>query len=118
MPLYEYECAKCSQVTEIIQKFSDPPLKECPECKGSVRRLMSKTSFRLKGTGWYETDYKKKPAPETAPKEEKAKSAAPETAPKEEKAKSTTSETAPKEEKAKSTTSETKPAKPKKPETP
>ncbi|MBY0370180.1 zinc ribbon domain-containing protein [bacterium] len=59
MPLYEYECAKCKKVLEVIQKFSDAPLTQCPECQSPVQRLMSKTSFQLKGTGWYATDYKK-----------------------------------------------------------
>lgn len=59
MPIYEYECAKCHKTTEAIQKFSDLPLTTCPECGGSLTRLVSRTSFQLKGTGWYATDYKK-----------------------------------------------------------
>jgi putative FmdB family regulatory protein len=57
MPLYEYQCTKCSKVHEIIQKFSDAPLAACPECGGDVKKLISNTSFVLKGTGWYVTDY-------------------------------------------------------------
>jgi putative FmdB family regulatory protein len=63
MPLYEYECAKCKKVTEIIQKFSDAPLTQCPGCKGPVAKLLSRTSFQLKGGGWYASDYKKPGAP-------------------------------------------------------
>lgn len=62
MPLYEYECPKCTKVHEVIQKFSDAPLTECPECQGPVQKLMSSTSFALKGSGWYTTDYKRKGA--------------------------------------------------------
>jgi putative FmdB family regulatory protein len=59
MPLYEYECLKCKQVHEIMQKFSDAPATECPRCQGPVQKLFSQSSFALKGTGWYTTDYKK-----------------------------------------------------------
>lgn len=59
MPLYEYGCESCNQVHEVMQKFSDQPLAECPSCQGPVRKLMSRSSFALKGTGWYSTDYKK-----------------------------------------------------------
>lgn len=61
MPIYEYHCPKCDKTSEIMQKFSDPPLDSCTECGGPVIRLVSKTSFQLKGTGWYQTDYKKNP---------------------------------------------------------
>lgn len=60
MPLYEYACDKCQKTFEVTQGFSDPPLKECPECKGPVQKLMSLGGFALKGSGWYTTDYKKK----------------------------------------------------------
>jgi len=59
MPLYEYQCTTCSKVTEIIQKFSDTPLAECPECQGPLTKLMSMNSFALKGGGWYTSDYKR-----------------------------------------------------------
>lgn len=59
MPLYEYECPACDRVYEVMQKFSDAPLAECPTCKGPIRKLMSLSSFALKGSGWYTTDYKK-----------------------------------------------------------
>ncbi|MBI4514910.1 MAG: zinc ribbon domain-containing protein [Deltaproteobacteria bacterium] len=59
MPIYEYGCPKCGHF-ELVQKFSDPALKRCPTCKGKVAKLMSNTSFQLKGTGWYATDYARK----------------------------------------------------------
>ena len=62
MPIYEYECSKCRQITEALQKFSDPPLKDCPHCSGMLKRLMSINSFHLKGSGWYVTDYAGKKA--------------------------------------------------------
>lgn len=57
MPIYEYECLKCGKNREIMQKFSDPPLTSCPECGGKMKKLISNTSFVLKGGGWYVTDY-------------------------------------------------------------
>ena len=57
MPLYEYECTKCHHRFEVIQKFSDPPKTECPECKGPVKKLLSAPAIQFKGTGWYVTDY-------------------------------------------------------------
>ena len=63
MPIYEYECVKCHQTTEALQKFSDPPLTDCPHCNGRLKKLMSLNSFHLKGSGWYVTDYAgKKPS--------------------------------------------------------
>ena len=59
MPLYEFECASCKKTHEVMQKFSDPPLEKCPDCGGPVSKLMSRTSFALKGAGWYTTDYKR-----------------------------------------------------------
>ena len=58
MPIYEYECEKCGEF-EQMQRITDPPLARCPTCKRKVRRLISSTSFQLKGTGWYVTDYAK-----------------------------------------------------------
>ena len=59
MPIYEYGCGKCSHVFEKLQKVSDQPLRTCPQCGAdALSKLVSKTSFRLKGTGWYETDFK------------------------------------------------------------
>lgn len=57
MPVYEYECTKCGHNFEIIQKFNDAPLTMCSSCGGSLKKLISNTSFVLKGTGWYVTDY-------------------------------------------------------------
>ncbi|MCF8115820.1 MAG: zinc ribbon domain-containing protein [Desulfarculaceae bacterium] len=67
MPVYEYECAKCNQVSEALQKVSDPPLKKCPHCGGKVKKIMSLNSFQLKGGGWYVTDYKGKNSSVAAP---------------------------------------------------
>jgi putative FmdB family regulatory protein len=59
MPIYEYRCENCGRTTESLQKVSDPPLEECPHChRPALRRLVSATVFRLKGKGWYETDFK------------------------------------------------------------
>ena len=74
MPIYEYQCASCHKVHEVLQKFSDAPLAACPECDSPVEKLMSMSSFALKGTGWYTTDYKKKSASEVKPESEKAES--------------------------------------------
>ena len=57
MPIYEYECTRCGQIEEAIQKFSDRPLTKCTKCSGKLHRLISHSSFHLKGTGWYATDY-------------------------------------------------------------
>ena len=59
MPIYEYQCDKCHHHLEALQKLSDKPLRECPECgKHALRRLVSAPRFRLAGSGWYETDFK------------------------------------------------------------
>ena len=59
MPIYDYKCSKCGHQVEIIQKISDKPIKMCPKCgKSSFKKLISAPSFRLKGGGWYETDFK------------------------------------------------------------
>ena len=60
MPLYEYLCKKCGNRFEKIQRFSDPEIKECPQCSGEVERLLSAPAVQFKGTGWYVTDYAKK----------------------------------------------------------
>ena len=56
MPIYEYDCPKCGEF-EITQRITEDPLKKCPTCKSKVRKLISNTSFQLKGSGWYVTDY-------------------------------------------------------------
>lgn len=59
MPFYEYECTDCRYYAEVLQKISDAPLKKCPSCgKNSFKKLVSAPVFRLKGSGWYETDFK------------------------------------------------------------
>jgi putative FmdB family regulatory protein len=59
MPIYEYRCKACDHETEALQKMSDKPLRKCPECgRMQLQRLISAPSFRLKGAGWYETDFK------------------------------------------------------------
>ena len=59
MPIYEYICQQCDHHLEALQKLSDEPLKFCPECgEASLRKQVSAAAFRLKGTGWYETDFK------------------------------------------------------------
>jgi putative FmdB family regulatory protein len=59
MPFYEYQCKNCGHELEAMQKVSDPPIKKCPHCgKSQMQRLMSAPVFRLKGGGWYETDFK------------------------------------------------------------
>lgn len=62
MPIYEYHCNRCGHNFEAMQRIGEDPVKLCPECNGEeVNRLISATSFRLKGTGWYATDFKDKP---------------------------------------------------------
>lgn len=59
MPIYEYQCAACGHHLEALQKMTEAPLRKCPECgKSQLRRLVSASQFRLKGGGWYETDFK------------------------------------------------------------
>ena len=71
MPIYEYKCQKCGNQFEVFQGISDPEVKSCKFCKGKVQKLVSLSSFSLKGSGWYVTDYKGKKPPVTA-KAEKA----------------------------------------------
>lgn len=59
MPIYEYRCDSCGHELEKLQRMSDEPLTECPECKQpALKKLISAAGFRLKGSGWYETDFK------------------------------------------------------------
>lgn len=67
MPLYEYQCDACEERFERIQKFSDPPVDVCPSCGGTVKKLLSSPAIQFKGSGWYITDYAKKPASDTKP---------------------------------------------------
>ena len=73
MPAYEYECKDCGGHFEEIQKFSDDPLTKCEECGGRLEKMISLSSFHLKGTGWYKTDYAKPEAKPEAKGEKKAK---------------------------------------------
>jgi putative FmdB family regulatory protein len=57
MPLYEYQCASCGDIFEVMQKFSDAPLTQHEKCGGAVERLLSAPALQFKGTGWYITDY-------------------------------------------------------------
>ncbi|TKB06711.1 FmdB family zinc ribbon protein [Desulforhopalus sp. IMCC35007] len=57
MPVYEYECKTCEKVFEVQQKMADAPLTKCPECDGPITKLMSMSSFQLKGGGWYADGY-------------------------------------------------------------
>jgi putative FmdB family regulatory protein len=94
MPFYEYECPKCGYHDEVLQKISDKPLTKCPSChKPGLRKLMSAPVFRLKGSGWYETDFKsdkenkrnlagsEKEEPKAEPKTETKPEAKPESKP-------------------------------------
>lgn len=81
MPIYEYACKKCQHTLDALQKMNDEPLLECPECGApELRRLISAPRFRLKGAGWYETDFKKDnqrnvhKSDDDAPKKDKADS--------------------------------------------
>ena len=63
MPIYEYKCSKCGEIFEAFQKINDQPLTKCKYCQGRVEKLISHSSFQLKGAGWYLTDYAKKSVP-------------------------------------------------------
>ncbi len=82
MPLYEYRCEKCGEISETIQKFSDPPLSTCEACGGKLERLLSPSAIQFKGSGWYVNDYGKKNdqgarARESSPKTEKKEAGGP-----------------------------------------
>jgi putative FmdB family regulatory protein len=92
VPLYEYQCKKCKHRFEKIRKFSDPPLRKCPECGGPVEQLLHAPAVQFKGTGWYVTDYagkkpgeggggsdKKDEKPAAKEKDKESKSKKPET---------------------------------------
>ena len=64
MPLYEYRCESCDRTIEVIQSFADKPLRKCEACGGKLRKLVSRSGFVLKGSGWYASDYK--PAPSSS----------------------------------------------------
>jgi putative FmdB family regulatory protein len=60
MPIYEYQCKKCRETTEVLQKAKDKPLEKCPKCGGPVVKRISSPAIQFKGSGWYVTDYAKK----------------------------------------------------------
>ena len=73
MPIYDYKCPKCGEF-EVTQRITENALKKCPTCKSKVERQLSRTSFILKGTGWYVTDYAKKSGGDAAAKADTGKS--------------------------------------------
>lgn len=76
MPIYEYKCTACGKQLEAFQKISEEPLIECPTChKNTLNKLISATSFQLKGTGWYATDFRDKGKPKMTDNTEAPKSA-------------------------------------------
>ncbi len=60
MPIYEYQCTQCGKIEEAFQKISDAPLTTCKHCSGKLHKLISQSTFHLKGSGWYVTDYARK----------------------------------------------------------
>jgi putative FmdB family regulatory protein len=72
MPLYEYQCKQCAKRVEIIQRSSDPPYTHCPKCGGQMRKLISSPAIQFKGSGFYKTDYARKPAGSAESKNEKS----------------------------------------------
>ncbi len=73
MPLYEYRCEKCEEISETIQKFSDSPLTTCESCGGKLDRLLSASAIQFKGSGWYVNDYGNKNGESSEPRESSAK---------------------------------------------
>ena len=69
MPIYEYKCNKCG-VVEVMQRITEAPIRKCPNCKSKVERMVSRSSFVLKGTGWYATDYANKGKDRAPPSED------------------------------------------------
>lgn len=70
MPIYEYECDKCGSIFEKFQTFSEKPLVKCDQCSGKLHKIISQSTFHLKGNGWYVTDYagkSQKPSPDKSP---------------------------------------------------
>ena len=72
MPVYEFECLNCHEITEAMQKFSDKPLETCEACGGKLQKIISRSAFVLKGEGWFNSGYQK-PSPQatSSPKESK-----------------------------------------------
>ena len=101
MPLYEYKCKKCKHKFEKIRKFSDPPIKKCPECGGPVEKLLHAPAVQFKGTGWYVTDYAGKNKMETSKTESSSGSEKKESTGKEDGAKSKDKDSSPKKSESK-----------------
>jgi len=80
MPLYEYQCKKCGERTEVLHKTKDKPLEKCPKCGGAVVKLVSSPAIQFKGNGWYVTDYAKKSSAAAGSKRESRAESKPETA--------------------------------------
>lgn len=83
MPIYEYKCEQCGQIEEVLQKISEDPLTTCGHCSGNLQKLISSSTFHLKGSGWYVTDYAQKAKSGTSseppkPQTNEAKPSAPE----------------------------------------
>jgi putative FmdB family regulatory protein len=74
MPIYEYECDKCGAHLEVLQRMDEKPLARCTKCRGKVHKVVSRSSFQLKGSGWYVTDYAKKGSGDSGAKSESKKS--------------------------------------------
>ena len=75
MPIYEYKCQNCEHYFEVLQRISEEPFSSCPECKkNALKKLVSAPNFRLKGKGWYETDFKKDNQKNLAGEKEEKKS--------------------------------------------
>jgi putative FmdB family regulatory protein len=79
MPVYEYQCSGCGHIEEVFQKISESPLEVCPRCNGKLKKIVSQSTFHLKGSGWYVTDYGgtnagSKPKEESSSKSEKSAS--------------------------------------------
>jgi putative FmdB family regulatory protein len=67
MPVYEYQCSRCGHLKEVFQKISESPLEVCPRCNGKLKKIISQSTFHLKGSGWYVTDYANKSNSSTSP---------------------------------------------------
>jgi putative FmdB family regulatory protein len=112
MPIYEYQCTNCDATLEALQKMSDAPRVDCPECqKPALKKLVSAASFRLKGGGWYETDFKTGNKKQLAESDSGDKSAGSSKSGKDSAAKSDTTEAKPKAKpKAETKTTPSKPS--------
>jgi len=104
MPIYEYRCRKCGEF-EVTQRITDAALTRCPTCRGKVTKLISNTSFQLKGSGWYVTDYARK---DGKGKEKSTETKSAESTSTESKAESKSDTTTKSETKSDSSTSKTK----------